>query len=155
MKYTFKYKNTPFDIWQLSLYYTYGSIAGVCNTIFTVAMILLSFRIWDNVGIFVRILLLLACCLFPIIQPIGIYIRARKQAAYSKEIEIGFDDAGIHVKSGNEYSDLKWKSIKKVSKKPNMIVIFSTTIYGFILTNKILGQQNKEFYNYVISKLSK
>ena len=154
MRYQFIYKNTTFDFWQLSMYYTYGSMIGVCNTIFTVAMVLLTFRIWDNVSTFIKILLILACCLFPVMQPIGIYVRAKKQAAYSKAIEIGFDDAGIHVKSENEISDLKWKKIKKVSKKPNMIVIFSTTTHGFMITNKTLGQQSKDFYNYVVSKIN-
>lgn len=153
MKYTFKYKNNPFDFWQLSIYFTYGSIVGVCNTIFTVAMVLLTFKIWDNSSAIIHLLLILACGLFPVIQPIGIYFRAKRQAAHSKEIEISFDDAGIHVKSENENSNLKWTSIKKISKKPNMIVIFSTTTHGFILTNRVLGQQNKEFYNYVISKV--
>jgi hypothetical protein len=155
MKYKFIYKNTPFDFWQLSLYFMYGSIVGLCNVIFTLSMILLSIKIWDNVNPFVRILLLFACCLFPIIQPLGIYLRARKQAASSKEIEIGFDDAGIHVKSGNEVSTLKWKSIKRVSRKPNIIVIYSTTTHGFLLTNKTLGSKREEFYNYIISKINK
>jgi hypothetical protein len=154
MKYKFNYKNTPFDFWQLSIYFTYGSIIGVCNIIFTVAMILLSIKIWGDASSFVRMLLLFACCLFPIFQPIGIYTRAKKQAADSKEIEISFDDTGIHVKSGEVSSDLEWKIIKKVSKKPNVIVIFSTTTHGFVLTNRVLGIQKEEFYNYVVSKIN-
>lgn len=155
MKYKFIYKNTPLDFWQLSLYFMYGSIVGLCNVIFTLSMITLSIKIWDDVNPFVKILLLLACSLFPIIQPIGIYYRARRQATSTKEIEIGFDDAGIHVKSGNEVSTLKWKNIKKVSKKPNIIVIYSTTTHGFLLTNKTLGSQREEFYNYIISKINR
>lgn len=153
MKYKFIYKNTPFDLWQLSMYFTYGSIVGVCNLIFTVAIILLSFKIWGDAGSFVRMLLLFACCLFPIIQPLGIYARAKKQAAASKEMELGFDDAGIHVKTGNAVSDLDWKLIKKVSRKPNMIVIFSTTTHGFVLTNRVLGKQSESLYRYVVSKM--
>lgn len=155
MKYKFKYKNTPLQFWQLSMYYMYGSIIGVCNIIFTVAMILLSLKMWGDASSFVKTLLLLACCLFSVIQPIGIYLRAKTQAAASKEIEISFDDSGIHVKTDLEASDLDWKSIKRVSKKPNMVVIFSTTTHGFILTNKVLGKQSEEFYHYVASKINK
>jgi hypothetical protein len=155
MKYKFQYKNTPLQFWQLSMYYMYGSIIGVCNIIFTVAMILLSFKMWSNASNFVKTLLLLACCLFSVIQPIGIYLRAKMQAEGSKEIEIGFDESGIHVKTDIEASDLDWRSIKKVSRKPNMIVIFSTTTHGFILTNKVLGKQHEEFYRYIVSKINK
>ncbi|MBA4687871.1 MAG: YcxB family protein [Candidatus Galacturonibacter soehngenii] len=154
MKYQFRYKNTPIDFLQLSLYYTYGSIVGVCNTIFTVAMILLTNQIWAETTNFVRLLLLFSICLFPIIQPTGVYVRAKKQAADAKEVEIYFDDSGIQVKSGGEVSNLEWKNIKKVSKKPTMVVLFSTTTHGFILSNRVLGDKHKEFYNYVVSKMS-
>ncbi|PXV91638.1 YcxB-like protein [Lachnotalea glycerini] len=154
MKYKYKYKNSTADFWQLSMYFIYGSMIGICNTIFTAAMILLAIRIWSDVSSFVRMLLALSIFLFPIFQPLGIYIRARKQAAASREIEISFDDGGIRVKSDQTISDLDWKSIKKVSKKPNMLVIFSTTTRGFILTNKVLGRQNNEFYHYLVSKMN-
>lgn len=154
MKYQFVYKNSPFDFWQLSMYFTYGSIVGVCNVIFTVAMILLTFKMWGDASSFVRMLLLFACCLFPIIQPIGIYSRAKRQAAVSKEIEISFDESKIYVETNHVSSDMEWKNIKKISKKPNMIVIFTTTTHGFVLTNKVIGKQKEEFYNYVVSKIN-
>lgn len=153
MKYHFKYKNKPLDFWQLSMYFTYGSIVGICNIIFTVAMILLTFKMWGDASSFVRMLLLFAIILFPVIQPIGIYTRAHRQAATSSDIDITFDDTGVHVHAGEMNSDIEWRNIKKVSKKTNMIVVFSTTTHGFILTNKVIGKNNKEFYNYIISKM--
>lgn len=154
MRYSFCYKNTPMDFWQLSFYFIYGSMVGLCNSIFTVAMILLANRIWSETNDTVRIILVFSICLFPIIQPIGIYLRARKQAESAKEIEISFHDKGIHVNTDETISDLEWKSIKKVSKKPNMIVLFSTTTRGFILSNRVLRDQSKDFYSYVVSKMS-
>lgn len=153
MNYHFNYKNKPLDFWQLSMYFTYGSIVGVCNAIFTVAMILLTIKMWVDATSFVRMLLLFAIILFPIIQPIGIYTRAQRQAATASDIDITFDDTGVHVQSGETNSDIEWKNIKRVSKKPNMIVVFSTTTHGFILTNKVIGKNNKEFYNYISSKM--
>lgn len=154
MKYKFNYKNNTIDFWKLSMYFMYGSIVGVCNIIFMVAMILLSLKMWSDASDYMRILLLIVSCIFPILQPLGIYARAKRQAALSKEIEICFSDAGIHVRTGNESSDLAWKNIKRVSKKPDMIIIFSTTTHGFVLTNKVLGKQKSEFYRYVVSKIT-
>jgi len=99
MNYHFNYKNKPLDFWQLSMYFTYGSIVGVCNAIFTVAMILLTIKMWVDATSFVRMLLLFAIILFPIIQPIGIYTRARRQAATASDIDITFDDTGVHVQT--------------------------------------------------------
>ncbi len=156
IRYKFTYQTTAFDIWQLSMYSTYGSMVGVCNIIFTVAMLLLSIKFWVDVNSFIKIFLIILICLFTVIQPAVVYMRAKIQVrAIADDMEIGFDDNGIHVKTENESSDLKWNTIKGVSKKPSMIVIFSTTKHGFVLTNKVLGKQKKVFYNYVVSKIQK
>jgi len=156
MKYKFTYQTTAFDLWQLSMYSTYGSMVGGCNIIFTVAMLLVTTKFWGDVNIFMKILLLIVICLFTVIQPAVVYMRAKKQVrAVPHDMEIGFDDNGIHVKTENQNSDLKWNTIKGVSKKASMIVIFSTTKHGFVLTNKVLGKQKKSFYEYVVSKIQK
>jgi len=156
MKYKFNYQTTAFDLWQLSMYSIYGSMVGVCNIIFTVAMLLVSIRFWEDVNGIIKIILIIAICLFTVIQPAVVYKRAKKQVgAVPRDMEIGFDDNGIHVKTQNQSSNLKWNTIKGLSKKPSLIVIFSTTKHGFVLTNKVLGKQKKDFYDYVVSKIQK
>lgn len=156
MKYKFTYRTTAFDLWQLSMYNTYASMVGVCNIIFTVAMLLLSAKFWGDVNNFVKILLILAVCLFTVIQPAAVYMRAKRQiAAIPNGMEIAFDDNGVHVKTENKTSDIKWNRIKGVSKKPNMIIVFSTDKHGFILTNKVLGKEKEVFYDYVVSRIQK
>lgn len=156
MKYKFTYQTTAFDFWQLSMYHMYGSMVGLCNIIFTIAMVLLTAKFWGDVNGLVRILLIMACCLFTVIQPLVVYMRAKQQVAtVREEMEIGFDDKGVHVKTENKSSDLKWTTIKRISKKPTMIVVFSTTTHGFILTNKVLGKQKEAVYDYIVSKIKK
>ena len=156
MKYKFIYQATAFDIWKLSMYGTYGSMVGVCNVIFTIAMLMLTARFWADVNIFLKIILIIALCLFTVIQPAVIYMRAKKQAAaLPSDMEIGFDDNGIHVKAGSQRSDLKWNKIKGISKKISMVVIRCTDKHGFLLTNKMLGPQKEAFYDYVVSKIQK
>jgi hypothetical protein len=150
------YQTTAFDLWQLSMYGIYGSMVGVCNVIFTVAMVLLTVKFWGAANGFMKIIFIAAICLFTVIQPAVVYMRAKRQvAAVPHDMEIGFDDNGIHVRTEKQSSDLKWNTIKGVSKKPSMVVIFSTTKHGFILTNKVLGKQKEAFYNYIISKIQK
>ncbi|MFT9495062.1 YcxB family protein [Anaerosolibacter sp.] len=156
MKYKFTYQTTAFDLWQLSMYGIYGSMVGVCNFIFTVAMILLSAKFWGDANGFMKIFFIVATCLFTVIQPAVVYMRAKRQvAAVPHDMEIGFDDQGIHVRTEKQSSDLKWSTIKGVSKKPSMIVIFSTAKHGFVLTNKVLGKEKEAFYNFVVSKIQK
>ncbi|MDF2614637.1 MAG: hypothetical protein K0S71_2423 [Clostridia bacterium] len=154
MKYKFTYQTTALDLWQLSMYGIYGSMAGLCNVIFTVAMVLLSTKLWEDASIFVKMFLVIGICLFTVIQPLAIYMRAKRQALrLPKDMKIEFDDKGIHIKTEKQSSDLKWSTIKGISKKPTMVVIRSTTKHGFVLTNKVLGKQKEALYNYVVSKI--
>ncbi|NLP45581.1 MAG: YcxB family protein [Epulopiscium sp.] len=154
MKYKFKYQTSAFHLWQLSMYGIYGSIVGVCNVIFTIAMLLLTVKFWGEVNNFMKALLIMTIALFTVIQPVAIYIRAKRQVeTLPQDMKIGFDDNGIHVKTSSQNSDLKWSTIKGVTKKPGMIIIFTTTKHGFIITNKMLGKQKEVFYDYVVSKI--
>lgn len=154
MRYQYKYRTTTWEYWQLSMYYIYGSMVGVCNAIFTVAMIALIATRWQVSGDFFRGLMVLGCLMFPVIQPVAIYRRAKRQAdANQQEIQLGFDSAGIHISVGEKQSLVKWNDVKRVSKKPTMIIVFSDKAHGFVLTNRILGNEKESFYAYVTSRM--
>ncbi|HHY43078.1 MAG TPA: YcxB family protein [Thermoanaerobacterales bacterium] len=154
MRYKFNYAITALDLWQLSMYGIYSSMIGVCNIIFTIAMLLLTAKFWGNVNSFVKILLIFGIGLFPIIQPIAIYARAKRYvAAIPHDLEICFDDSGIYIRTKKQSHILKWNEIKSISKRPNMIVIYTVANRGYILPNKILKEQREDFYRYLISKV--
>lgn len=154
MKYNYKYKTTAFDIWQLSMYGIYGSMLGIVNGIFTVAMILLAIRFFADVHITLKVLLIIAICLFSVIQPIILYLRAKKQMEnMPEEVNLSFDDQGMHVKINSKKTDLKWQSIRGISKKPTMLVVFSSAQHGFVLNNKVLQSQRDDLYDYVMTRI--
>ena len=156
MKYQFAINTTASDLWQLSLYGTYGSIIGLTNVVFTVAMILLSVRFFSDANIVLKCLLIIAICIFPVIQPFLVYLQARKQAKnLPGEVHLGFDDNGMHICIGNQKEDIPWSSVRGVSKKPTLLVIFSSAQHGYVLNNKVLGEQKEEFYKYICSKINK
>ena len=152
MKYKYTYRNTAGELWQLSMYYTYGSVVGMCNLIFTAAVIALTINKWNTVSGVWRFLLLL-CCLFTVIQPLAVWRKAEKQAAgISQDTEMEFGDTGIRIRVGDENSAIPWTAVKKISKKPTMIILFSDTTHGYVLTNRVLGKDRDAFYNYVTLK---
>lgn len=156
MKYKFIYETKAFDLWKLSMYGVYGSMVGIFNIIFTVAMVLLTAKFWGGVNLFIKILLIIAVSLFTVIQPTAVYMRAKRHiATVPHDMEIGFDDNGIHIKTKNENSELKWKAIKGVFKKQNMIVILTTNKHGFIIKDDMLGTEKEDFYKYVVSNINK
>lgn len=154
MRYKYTYRTTARDLWQLSTYYIYGSLAGLCNIIFTVAAFALGFSRWDQAQGIVRCLIVLGCCLFTVIQPLMIYAKAKKQAAgITQDTQVSIDDNGLYIRVGDDTSQLPWKSVKRISRKPAMIIIFSDTTHGFIFTNRVLGNEKEEFYRYASSKV--
>lgn len=154
MRFQYTYRTTAFELWQLSMYYTYGSMVGVCNIIFTIAVLALSVSRWSVSGMGFRALLVFGMCLFTVIQPLVVYLRAKKQVSgLTQDTTVSFADEGIHIKVGEQFSDIRWESVKKISKKPTMIIVFSDTTHGFLFTNRVVGAERDAFYEYITSKI--
>jgi hypothetical protein len=154
MKYQFTVNVTAYDLWQISMYGIYGSIIGIMNAVFTAAMILIAVRFFSGAHIVVKCLLVIACSLFPLIQPLVVYTRAMKQAkSVPKEVQLCFDDEGIHINVGDKKSDIDWNSVTGILKKPTLLIVYVSSQHGYVLTNKVLGGHRKAFYDYVCSKL--
>ncbi len=155
MKFTFKYTTKALDLWKLSMYGTYGSMVGFVNIIFTIALILLTVKYWAQVNVMLKILLIIGVGLFTLIQPFLVYLKAKKQVQkIPDQIELSFNDQGVHINSEKEASHLEWKSIKGITKKPGMLILIASSRHGFILTDDVLGAQKDEFLKYVQSKIS-
>ncbi|MGN0160590.1 MAG: YcxB family protein [Lachnospiraceae bacterium] len=156
MEYRYKCDVKAMDFWKISMSRTYRSVAGVVNIVFTVAMILLTLRFWNSVEGYVHVLLLFACSLFPIIQPLAIYGKSVKQTeSLPKDVELLFDDAGVHITCKDKSEDLKWNRIVKVLKQPGMIIVMSDATHGYMLMDRVLGDQKEELYNYLCDKTNK
>lgn len=157
--YKFTYRTSAFDFLQLSMYsiyYSYKSVVAICNVVFTAVMFLLAVTMWNTVDPIFKMLMIFGCSLFTVIQPLILWNRGRKMAKrILYDTEISFNDRGIHINTNDQNADIFWRNVKKVAKKPTMIIIYSDRIHGYVLTNKVLGKQKKEFYEYVISKINK
>jgi hypothetical protein len=154
MNYDFTYQTTAFDLWRLSMYGIYKSILGLCNAIFTVAMVLLAYKYWAGANDVLKLFMALGMSLFTVIQPMLVYLKAKRQVKQlPKEINLHFDDFGVHINTLEQNSSIKWKDIKGVLNRPGMVVIMSSHQHGFILTDKVLRYQRKEFIQEVTSKI--
>jgi len=153
-QYKFIYKTMPIDLWQLSMYNIYGSMLGTVNIIFIIAMIILNVKFLLTAHIGLKIIMILGVCLFTIIQPLLIYLRAKKQVGLlPREIKLIFDDEYMHVDADGKTSSIPWNKIDKIYKKPTQLVIQSTTQHGFIMSNKVLGSSRDDLYAFIVSKI--
>ena len=142
------------DLWKMAMVRTYKAAIGVVNIVFTVAMILLAFRFWKTAPDILRVLMIFGCLVFPVIQPLATYGMCVKQLEnMPRDMELKFDDVGVHVSTGGQSELIRWNKVKNAIKRSNMIVVMSDDSHGYMLTNRVLGDQKEEFYNFLCSKI--
>lgn len=154
MEFRFESKISTWDMWKLSMNNIYHSIVGVYNLILAVALILLTVRFWNDMGIFLKGLLVLCCILFPILQPLLIYRRAAKQvSALPKDMTIEINETGLHVTGDGQKSHISWNRVKRVILERGMIILAIESGRGYMLTDKTLGTQKEELLNFLQTKI--
>lgn len=112
MEYQYKCRITAWDFFRLTMRQTYRSMAGMCNLVFTVAMILLTAKFWSQSGEVLQVLMLIGCLLFPVIQPAAIYAKARRQAAAVPQDVAYLCEKGLLVTTGGERQHLPWNRLR-------------------------------------------
>ena len=154
MEYRFKCDVKASDLWKMAMTRTYKSLVGLVNVIFTVAMILLTIRFWATASALLRVLMVFGCILFPIIQPLAIFGNSVKQLEnLPKDMELCFNEGGVRVFVGDKSELLRWNKIRNAIRRSNMIVVMSDDSHGYMLTNRTLGDQKEEFYQYICEKI--
>ena len=142
------------DLWKMAMVRTYKAAIGVVNIVFTVAMILLTFRFWKTAPDILRILMIFGCIVFPVIQPLATYGMCVKQLEnMPRDMELKFDDVGVHVSTGGQSEFIRWNKVRNAIKRDNMIVVMSDDSHGYMLTNRVLGDQKQEFYEFLCGKI--
>lgn len=155
MKYQFSLKTTASDLWQLLMYGIYGSMLGMVNVVFTLAMVFVAFRFYADAPIALKLLMIAGIGLFTVIQPALLYARASAQAAQLPgEVALAIGAQGVHIRTGDKTSELAWPEVRGILRKPTMLVLFSSARHGFVLTNKITGDQKEEVYRYIKSRIA-
>lgn len=156
MRYKYKCDVTARDCWLLYMNRIYHSMVGVCSLVFAVSMIALTFRFWREANMGVRILMTAGCLLVPVIQPLGTYLRARRQAAQIPgDLELWFSDREIYIQTGGKKAVLDWKKVARVAKEYNMVIILTGDGRGYMFSNRVLGADRDAFYQYLVSKISR
>lgn len=156
MKYTFKGEVTPLDFFRLSMHRTYHSIIGVCNIVFTVAVILLTVNFWNQANDLFQVLLFIGCILFPVLQPFAVYMKAKSQAyTVPRNMVLDFDDAGLTVTVGEKKETIRWEKMTAIIKEYKMLILFSDAKHGYMLPDRVLGREKEAFYEDARSRIGK
>lgn len=158
--YEFKIKINKDDLFQSSLNNVKNSKTFIFDLIFTaVAIIATAYQIFTNqffqLVTYKKILLIVCCILFPIIQPLILYIKSILHANKIKDLEvtIAFDDNKITVSALNDKSDVAYENVYNFIKYNNMIVLMYDSIHGQIIPNRVFNDNKESFYNFVSERI--
>lgn len=155
MEYCFNSDVRPKDLWKIAMTKIYKSYTGIINTVFTVAMILLTLKFFNTSGGFIKAVLIFAIILFPILQPLAIYSRSVKQLEdLPGEMIMRFDDKGVCVECKGQREILPWTRIVNAYKQKGMVVVMSDDRHGYMLTDRVLGAKKDEFFEYLRTKIN-
>ena len=92
----------------------------------------------------------LGCCLFPILQPLAVYLSAGKLASGSGEdTEIRLDDVGIQVKVGILTIRFRGENGKD-RKAAGDGHHFTDPSHGYLLTDRVIGEDKATFYDWLM-----
>ena len=70
-----------------------------------------------------------------------------------KDMELTFSDRGVLVETGGKSQTLKWSRIRNAIKRKNMIVVMSDDSHGYMLTDRVLGDEKESFFEYLCTKI--
>ena len=149
MNFHFECRVTPFDFLRMSLRKIYRSPVGICNIVFTAAMLLLAYRFFGEAGDLLQALMVLAVLLFPVIQPIILYVRAKGQAAMiPKDLVLDIDGQGVRASSGGKSETVGWKRFKQLMQTPGMVVLRMDNNAGYFIPRRAMGSDRAAFIEF-------
>lgn len=156
MEFKYQYQVQPSDLWQLQMYYTYSSYLAIINVIFIISSAALLYALWGTAPWWLRILLILFLSLFTVIQPTGVYLRAKKSLKENHDtLQLSLNDQGIEVVVGDQKEFKNWSQVQGIVLKPTLVAIYTEKNHGYILTNRILKNSKKQFRAFIKTKRGK
>ena len=158
MKYNIKLKITNEDIYNSSLNFLKSSKTFYFDIIFNiVAFAALYYTIYNGAFFrfdsFRKILIIICPLIFPVIQPIILYIKSFNNINLNTEIELEFNENNIIIMSSKEHVTINYIDVYNFIKFKNMHVLMYDSVHGQIIPDRFLTFYKNEFYNFVSGKI--
>ena len=110
--YHYTYFSKPQDLVVLGLDHTYHQYTGLINIVFTIAMLILLIARWNAWGILGNIFLVIAFMIFPVFQPLAMYLHGRKVIGPKpSEIDMTIEEDAMHIRSEGKQTTIQWERI--------------------------------------------
>ena len=111
-------------------------------------MILVAARFWNDPPWVYRALMILGIVVFPILQPVAIYLRSMKIVSRIPDgLDMHIGPHGISISSQDENTSLAYSDLTAPQRIAGMIIIRTRGEQGYVLSRRVLGQKSEAVYD--------
>ncbi|MBR1742355.1 MAG: YcxB family protein [Lachnospiraceae bacterium] len=144
-KMNFSIKLKAKDLYIYTLHHTYFSFSGVFSLLISLGSFLFFLLNLGKVETSTLFVLLLVALLFPVIQPILLYFKCRKQVRKSKDINdvlsYTLTEDKIEIRQGENSVEVPWYEIRKAVYLKSAIYLYMSPVRAFIFPKDECGGQ--------------
>lgn len=152
--YHYTYSSKPQDLVALGLDHTYHQYTGLINIVFTIAMLILLIARWNAWGILGNIFLVVALMIFPVFQPLAMYLHGRKVIGPKpSEMDMTIGEDAMRIRSEGKQTTIQWERITGIYFSKGILVLYPDANHGYILTKRIVGEELQEVTDYCKARI--
>lgn len=154
MEYSYTYRNNVLEYMKFRLRNVYSQWTCVVNFVFTFAMICLIISKWTHTNILGKVLMIIGVLIFPVLQPLAMYIASARQAHEMKaDTTLSFDDKGMHITVKEHVQNIPWKDFYTVIRRGTTLVIVPDGQHAYILPARVTGDTREALYQFITEKI--
>lgn len=137
--------NVP-ELYEFTINHNYKSLHGIISLLFSIASAIGAVAFWDRFSTMNRVLIILFALMFTVFEPVGCYIKVRKQvkSAFKQPLKYIFDKEGVTIIQGDASANCQWYEIMKVTTTKKLVNIYTTPVRAFILPKRDIGKDYEE-----------
>lgn len=154
-KFSYDIQLNTSDIWWFSLYHSNRGFLGIFNLLFTGMAVYSLVAGFADLSVMKRVIFCLMALLFSVIQPLILYMKAKKQAksdAIQKGIHIDICENGIVVSQAESKAEFAWENVFKVMPRKKMIILYIDAIRGYILPERDIREDREKILELLSAK---
>ena len=124
------------DLYAFSMRHTYSNISGILGLLISAAGLVVCAVRFSHLDTKAIVTLIIIGLLFPVIQPLMLWVKANTQVKKNKDINgklsYCFGDDGIRVSQGDNHVDVKWYELRKKVVTSKAMYLYMSPIRAFI-----------------------
>ena len=140
------------DMFRFQLQHAFTSFQGLLTVALSLVGLVLLITKWELLGPTYQILLIIVALYGPVLEPVRLFFRSRKQASqpmFTKPIGYEFEEEGVILTQDEERVVIPWAAVYKVVRAKDALYMYVNRVRGYILPDECLEGDKKAIADYI------